>query len=112
MKKEELVELFISKINLECDRYKKRILRMKPEEIYKRSYQIECMVNISDCLIEKSEKMAEDILRCLLVLPSILGFFYQRWMKVGDSFQQELEESLNISIQEISGMAGIRKEAA
>lgn len=110
--KEELIKLFCSKVNLELGRYKKRMLKMTPEEIYGSSYQIECMVNISDCLIEKSEKMSEDILRCLLVLPSLLGFFYHRWIKVGDSFQQELEESLNVSIQEISGMAEIRKEAA
>lgn len=110
--KEELIKLFCSKVNLELSRYKKRILQMPPEEIYGNSYQIECIVNIGDCLVEKSEKLSEDILRCLLVLPNLLGFFYYRWMKVGDSFQQELEESLNVSIQEISGMAGIREEAA
>ena len=110
--KDELMKLFCSKVNLELSRYKKRILKMSPEEIFSSSYQIECMVNIADCLIEKSEKFSEDILRCLLVLPGLLGFFYHRWMKVGDSFQQELEESLNISIHEVSDMAGIRKEAA
>ena len=34
MEKNELVELLCSKINLEQKRYKSRILKLKPEEIY------------------------------------------------------------------------------
>lgn len=91
---------------MERERFQKKILRMKSEEIYSSSYQIECVVNISDCLLEKSEKMSEDILCCLIVLPNILGFFYNRWMKTGDSFQQELEASMDSSIREVMKKAG------
>lgn len=101
MEKEELVEMFCSKVNLEHKRYKKRIIKIDPEEIYNRSYEIDCMVNISEVLLEKCESMSEDMLKCLLVIPSLLHFFYSRWMKTGDSFQKELEESMDKNILEL-----------
>lgn len=112
MEKNELVELLCSKINLEQKRYKSRILKLKPEEIYGKSYEIDCMVNISEILLEKSAEMEEEILKCLLVLPTLLHFFYSRWMKTGDSFQQELEQSMDKSIQEIQEKIGKEEKAA
>lgn len=114
MKKEELVEMFCSKVNLEQKRYKKWIMKMKPEEIYGRVYEIDCMVNIGEVLLGKCENMDEDMLKCLLVIPSLLHFFYSRWMKTGDSFQKELEESMDNSIQELQQRIGVspQEEAA
>ena len=107
MKREELTELFCSKIHLEQARYKKNILKLTREEIYSRCYEIDCMINISETLLEKCESMDEDILKCLMVLPNLLGFFYSRWMKTGDSFQRELEESMEQGICSIRKKAGI-----
>lgn len=114
MKKEELVEMFCSKVNLEEKRYKKRIMKMEPEEIWSRAYESDCMVNIGGILLEKCESMNEDILKCLLVIPSLLYFFYSRWMKTEDSFQKELEESMDKSILELQQKIGgnPQKEAA
>lgn len=70
------------------------------------------MVNISEILLEKSAEMEEEILKCLLVLPTLLHFFYSRWMKTGDSFQQELEQSMDKSIQEIQEKIGKEEKAA
>ena len=107
MKKEELTELFCSRISLEQERYKKNILKLKPEEIYNRAYEIDCMINIGDILVEKCESMEEDILKCLMVLPNLLYIFYRRWMKTGDSFQEELEASMDTTIREIQKKIGI-----
>ena len=86
MKKEELTELFCSRISLEQERYKKKILRLKPEEIYNRAYEIDCMINIGDILVEKCESMDEDILKCLMVSFSKLfgGVFVSLF---GDKFR-------------------------
>ena len=65
-----------------------------------------------EMLIEKSEKMETDILKCLLVLPDILHFFYRRWMKTGDSFQMELENSMEQGLKEIEAMLNITEEKA
>lgn len=114
MNKEELTALFRAKVNLEQKRYHRKMLKLKPENIYDRAYEIGCMVNISEVLLEKSEAMEEGILKCLLVLPNLLHFFYSRWMKTGDSFQTELEDSMDNSIREIQKMAGVpgKEEAA
>lgn len=104
MKREELTELFCSKIHLEQARYKKNILKLTREEIYSRCYEIDCMINIGETLMEKCDSMDEDILKCLMVLPNLLGFFYSRWMKTGDSFQRELESSME------QGIHGIRQK--
>lgn len=56
--------------------------------------------------------METDILKCLLVLPDILHFFYRRWMKTGDSFQMELESSMEQGLKEIEAMLNITEEKA
>ena len=112
MSKEELTALFCAKVNLEQKRYHRKMLKLKPEDIYDRAYEVGCMVNISEVLLEKSEAMEEGILKCLLVLPNLLHFFYSRWMKTGDSFQQELEQSMDKSIQEIQEKIGKEEKAA
>ena len=45
--------------------------------------------------------MKSEVLRCLLVLPNVIQFFYTRWMGKGDSFQLELENSMDTGIKEI-----------
>ena len=99
--KNELTEIFCLRLNLEQKRYKKRMMKMSPEAVFSKAYEINCMLSIYETLIEKSEKMETDILKCLLVLPDILHFFYRRWMKTGDSFQMELENSMDTEIKEI-----------
>lgn len=102
--KKELTEIFCMRLNLEQKRYKKRMLKMNPDTVFGKAYEINCMLSIYETLLEKSEKMDADILKCLLVLPDILHFFYRKWMKTGDSFQMELENSMNQGLKEIETM--------
>ena len=92
MGEDEIVRLFNAKIKLERKQYKKRVLQLAPERIYQRAYQINCRENIAETLLEKSGEMKSEVLRCLLVLPNVIQFFYARWMGKGDSFQLELEK--------------------
>lgn len=101
MEEEEIRRIFNAKIRLEQKQYKKRILRLEPEKIYQRAYQINCRENIAETLLEKSSEMKSEVLRCLLVLPNVIQFFYARWMGKGDSFQLELENSMDTGIKEI-----------
>ncbi|MDO5818006.1 MAG: DUF3848 domain-containing protein [Eubacteriales bacterium] len=110
--KKELTEIFCLRLNLEQKRYKKRMLKMNPEAVFGKAYEINCMLSIYETLIEKSEKMETDILKCLLVIPDILHFFYRRWMKTGDSFQMELENSMEQGLKEIEAMLNITEEKA
>ena len=101
MGEDEMVKLANAKIKLELKQYKNRILQLEPEKIYQRAYQINCRENIAETLLEKSDEMETQILRCLLVLPNVIQFFYARWMGKGDSFQLELENSMDAGIREI-----------
>lgn len=101
MGEDEIVRLFNAKIKLERKQYKKRVLQLAPERIYQRAYQINCRENIAETLLEKSGEMKSEVLRCLLVLPNVIQFFYARWMGKGDSFQLELENSMDTGIKEI-----------
>ena len=97
--KKELTEIFCLRLNLEQKRYKKRMLKMNPEAVFGKAYEINCMLSIYETLIEKSEK-------------DILHFFYRRWMKTGDSFQMELESSMEQGLKEIEAMLNITEEKA
>ena len=110
--KKELTEIFCLRLNLEQKRYKKRMLKMNPEAVFSKAYEINGILSIYEMLTEKSEKMETDILKCLLVLPDILHFFYRRWMKTGDSFQMELENSMEQGLKEIEAMLNITEEKA
>ena len=112
MEKNELTEIFCLRLNLEQKHYKKRMLKMNPEAVFGKAYEINCMLSIYETLIEKSEKMETDILKCLLVIPNILHFFYRKWMKTGDSFQMELENSMEQGLKEIEAMLNITEEKA
>ena len=112
MEKNELTEIFCLRLNLEQKHYKKRMLKMNSEAVFGKAYEINCMLSIYETLIEKSEKMETDILKCLLVLPDILHFFYRKWMKTGDSFQMELESSMEQGLKEIEAMLNITEEKA
>lgn len=110
--KNELTEIFCLRLNLEQKRYKKRMMKMSPDAVFGKAYEINVMLSIYETLIEKSEKMETDILKCLLVIPDILHFFYRRWMKTGDSFQMELESSMEQGLKEIEAMLNTTEEKA
>ena len=101
MEEEEIRRLFNAKIRLELRQYKKKVLRLEPEQIYQRAYQINCRENIAEIMVEKSSEIKSEVLCCLLVLPDVIQFFYARWMGKGDSFQLELENSMDTGIKEI-----------
>ena len=110
--KKELTEIFCLRLNLEQKRYEKRMLKMNPEAVFGKAYEINCMLSIYETLIEKSEKMETDILKCLLVIPDILHFFYRKWMKTGDSFHIELESSTEQGLKETEAMLNTTQEKA
>ena len=113
MKKKLLQELFCSKITLEINFFKKRMLKRRPEKILASAYQINCMICIYEILMEKSQEMGEEALEALLMMPEILTLFYEAWMEKGDSFQQELENCIHEETAELVELSRqLEKEAA
>lgn len=101
MEEEELRELFCAKISLEIKRFKQDIVRNDSEKVYANAYQIDCMINIYELLLEMSQKIGEKTLKILLVFPSLLAFLYDRWMKTEDSQTKEMWSCLVSSIKEM-----------
>lgn len=101
MERNELEKLFNVKIGLELERFKKKMIKQEPEEIFARAYQIDCMVNIYEILLEMSQKTEKEALEILLAFPSLLAFLYSRWIKQEGSFEDELQCCLEAFVKEI-----------
>lgn len=112
MAKKELEGLFCEKVGMELSRFKKKVLKQGPEEIYGRAYQIDCMACIYEQLLEMCPGIAEGELRRMLVFPNLLGFLYSRWLEMEDSFTEELQDCLKESIKELQGAYRAAKEEA
>lgn len=92
--REELQKLFCEKISIEMRRYKQKIEKLPPEEIFGSAYQIEMMVNIYELLMEMAGTMNSGMLKRLIVTPSLLNHMYSMWLKKEDSLLYELEMCL------------------
>lgn len=101
MDTEKLQELFCTKIGMELEHYKRKVLRLEPEEIYHRAYQIDSIINIYEILVEHSRKMTGEMLQVMLVMPGLLAYFYRKWMKYGDSVAEELQECIRENVDRL-----------
>lgn len=96
-----LRELFCEKIALELERYKRKMLKRKPEVILERAYQIDSVINIYEILLEKSREFSEEALKNMLVFPNLLAHFYLEWMKQEDSYHEELQNCMKQSVEKL-----------
>lgn len=101
MEEEELRELFCAKITLEIRRFKQNIVQNDSEEVYAGAYQIDCMINIYELLLDMSRKTGEKTLKILLVFPSLLAFLYGRWLHTEDAHTEELQKCIRQCISEM-----------
>lgn len=99
MQREELAALVCRKAFLELEAFRKRMLKKPGEVIYAKAYQIDIMVSIYEILLEISRQVPPAVLKLLLTIPDLLAFFYSRWLRYGDSYEQDLEKNLQKSIQ-------------
>lgn len=102
MNKEELQELFCTKIGLENTRFRQRMLNQKPEIIFERAYQIDTMKSIYELLLEESQEIKETVLKKLIVFPNLLAFLYSRWLKREDSHTEELHDVMKKEVLELN----------
>ncbi|WP_461815874.1 DUF3848 domain-containing protein [Faecalimonas sp.] len=98
---EELRELFCIKIGLENSRFKEKMRKQDAEILIEKAYQIDTMFNIYELLMEMSQEMEIEVLKILLVFPNLLAFLYGRWIKETDSYMEELQHSLDRTVEEL-----------
>ena len=84
-------EAFWNKLTAEYKRYQVSVLSLSNSEIYGKCYEIDCMVNFYEILMEKAESMPEETLSALLQQENILWSFYDDWLAKDDSNYSEME---------------------
>lgn len=98
---EELRQLFCLKIKLELKRFNREILTLEAQEIYNQAFQIDTMIRIYELLVEISQNLDNDMLQKLLLFPDILAFLFANWLKVDDSYTDELCDCIMKSFKEL-----------
>lgn len=101
MKKEELLELFCRKLELEYLYFKREILAQNSYEIYGSAYQIDSTISIYELMLEISRELEEETLKRLLTFPHLLDFLYEVWMQEEDSYTNELWRFLEENMKHI-----------
>jgi len=104
MKRIVLQELFCRKISMEIKRFKKKMMKRRPNRIIANAYKIHCMLSIYEMLLEKSQELDKESLKLFLTIPEILALFYAVWLDRKDSFLNELEICIQDETRELQGM--------
>jgi len=93
-----LLKQAYKRISSELKRFKERMLKQSPEKIFESSYEIDSYLCIYEQLVEKLEGFTEAQLRKLLQLPNVLGLFYDEWLSIEDSREEELGNAVDMVI--------------
>lgn len=88
-----------NRISSELAKFKERMIKQPPEKIYGAAYEIDNHICIYEQLVEKIEGFTEAQLRKLLQLPNVLGLFYEEWLSIEDSRNQELSNAVDMVIE-------------
>jgi len=92
-------EAFWNKLTAEYKIYQVSVLSLTNSEIYGKCYEIDCMVNFYEILMEKAESMSEETLSALLKQENILWNFYDVWLAKDDSNYSEMETHIAEEIE-------------
>lgn len=102
-------EAFWNKLTAEYKSYQVSVLSLTNAEIYGKCYEIDCMVNFYEILMEKAESMSKETLSVLLARENILWSFYEEWLAKDDSNYSEMENHI---VEEIEVVVGESKQKA
>lgn len=92
-------EAFWNKLTAEYKCYQVSVLSLTNSEIYGKCYEIDCMVNFYEILMEKAESMSEETLSALLKQEKILWSFYDEWLAKDDSNYSGMETHIAEEIE-------------
>lgn len=100
-----------NKLIAEYKSYQVSILSLSNLEIYMKCYEIDCMVNFYEILMEKVDSMSEETLLALLKMENILCNFYDEWLAKDDSNYKEMETHITEEIEIVVAEANKQKAA-
>lgn len=108
---EVLKEALWNKLTAEFKSYQVSVLSMSNSEIYGKCYEIDCMVNFYEILMEKAESMSEETLSALLKEENLLWGFYDEWLAKDDSIYSEMENHIAEEIEVVVAEANKQRAA-
>lgn len=86
----QLREIMGTKVYLEFEEYRMKMLKKQPEEIFDLCYEIDSIINIYEYLLIISESATEQELATVINYPDFIKFVYDEWINVdynGDLFE-------------------------
>lgn len=99
LEKEYLAGIINHKISRELKLFKLELSKCEPEHVFAQAYHIDLIVTIYELLAGETEELPVRCLYELLLIPDILEYFYQEWLKTEDSFVKELRESMKDTLK-------------
>lgn len=101
MEREQLEQAFCKKISSELGLFKEQMLKMEKEEVFALAYWIDCTIRIYEILMELSKSLGDRELWQCTRTERLLESLYNYWLKVPDTQNEELENSLQSAINAI-----------
>ena len=86
----QLREIMGTKVYLEFEQYRIKMLKKQSEEIFNMCYEIDCIFNTYEHLLIISETATEQELATVINYPDFINFVYGEWINVdydGDLFE-------------------------
>lgn len=78
-------EIFKNRVEMEYQAFCRKLMNKDVDTILKNAPRAEAVNKLHGFLIRASDTWDIQLIRILLMLPSILGFFYRKWKKRGNS---------------------------
>lgn len=108
---EALKEALWNKLTAEYKSYQVSVLSLTNSEIYGKCYEIDCMVNFYEILIEKADSLSKETLSTLLGKENLLWGFYDKWLAKDDSNYSEMDNHITDEIEVVLTEANKLKAA-
>ena len=96
--KERLIQRVSEKLTKELNLYKEKMLLKGTKEVFDHAYEIDSYINIYEMLLMKIEYLEIAQLYRVALLPHILDFFYEEWLKTDDTVAEQFCEAIDMAV--------------
>ena len=79
LSRDGLLELYGMKVFTEFLRFKTEMLDNKPELIFSNAYQINCYIELYECLLQLGEELNSNELRHAISIKDLFDHVYEAW---------------------------------
>lgn len=88
-------ELLKNKVELECKQYCRKLQKTRNGTFKGNVEKMETYKALSRSVIHSCDGISEKGVEILLIVPNLLLYFYQNWVKDGKSMEQNILKAIN-----------------